>query len=211
MKQITCALLMLVCVTGCDLKMQIDTDGLLGNVDLPHQSIRPDVNYPKYERELPTVNLEQVFRQKNWIGSEREGSCVHATMIMLFRWQGRVDLAAKWRKTYENGEWPEGLAAKFDKEGVRYAYTSAANDVHFLEWACHSRRGCGVTVNGGSHMVMLVHLDNERAGIIDNNHPNEVKWVARRTFLSEWFNSNSWAVTPVYIPPPPLPYKEQNQ
>ena len=25
-------------------------------------------------------------------------------------------------------------------------------------------------------------------------------------FLAEWFNSNSWAVTPVYAPAPPLPY-----
>lgn len=200
-------LLLLMCMLGCDTGITVDLGNGFG-ITPSSTPVRPDHAYPEYEREYPTVNLEQAFRQGNWIGSQGEGSCVHATMIMLFRWQGREDLATRWRETYENGEWYDGLASKFDKEGVRYAYTWNRNDVRFLEWACMTRRGCGVTVRGGAHMVMLVHLDQERAGILDNNNIQEIKWVPRQTFLSEWYSSNSWAVTPVYTPPPPLPCKD---
>ena len=196
MKRILCVIF-LVCLSGCDLQLQIDCPGITPS--------RPEIKYPEFKREFPTVNLEQAFRQSNWVGSEGEGSCVHASMISLFHFQGRHDLAEKWVRTYENGEWPEGLAAKFDKQGVRYAYTSGRNDVPFLEWACQTRRGCGVTVKGGKHMICLVHLDDKWAGLLDCNKVNEIRWVSRKTFLNEWFNSNSWAVTPVYSPPPPRP------
>jgi hypothetical protein len=207
MKRFLCALL-LVCMLGCDGEIRIDLGDSLNLPTTPSIPERPERNYPDYEPERPTVNLEVALRQGNWLGSQGEGSCVHATMIMLFRWQGRDDLAEVWRTSYENGEWHEGLAAKFEKERVRYAYTWKENDVQFLEWACKTRRGCGVTVRGGAHMVMLVHLDAKQAGILDNNSVNQIKWVPRETFLSEWYNSNSWAVTPVYTPPPPLPSKE---
>jgi hypothetical protein len=92
---------------------------------------------------------------------------------------------------------------------VRYAYTTGENDLSFLEWAVNTRRGCGVTVKGGAHMVLLVHLDAKRAGILDNNFPKEIRWVPRETFLAEWYASQSWAVTPVYVPPPPLPCSEE--
>jgi hypothetical protein len=132
-------------------------------------------------------------------------------MVMLFRLQGQYDLADKWRRTYADGEWTGGtsLAAHFETEGVRYAYTTGKKDLSFLEWAVATRRGCGVTVKGGAHMVLLVHLDAERAGILDNNFPDEIKWVPRETFLAEWYASQSWAVTPVYVPPPPLPCSEE--
>ena len=42
-------------------------------------------------------------------------------MISLFRWQYRLKTADYWRRTYGDGEWPEDLAAKFNKEGIRYA------------------------------------------------------------------------------------------
>ena len=115
-------------------------------------------------------------------------------------------MADRWRWTYGNGEWAEGLADKMDRENIRFAYTVGRNDVSFLEWACRTRRGCGVTVLGGRHMVCLVHFDEKWAGILDNNDPCQITWVPRRTFLAEWFNSNSWAVAPIYTPASPLPY-----
>ncbi|MHB9044397.1 MAG: hypothetical protein ACYC35_00505 [Pirellulales bacterium] len=161
-------------------------------------------NPPAAKTEYPAVNLPVSLRQSNWLGSKSEGSCVHATMITLLRWQGRYNTADNWRRNQGNGEWPEDLAAKFDKAGVRYAYTTQG-DPEFLEWACLTRRGCGVTVMGGKHMVALVHFDAEWAGILDNNDINKITWVPRDTFVTEWQNSNGWAVTPVYTPAPPLP------
>ena len=163
--------------------------------------------------ERPVVNLPTELREENWLGPRGEGSCVHATMVMLLRWQQETSLAAHWRRTYGDGEyadstWSEqhNLANRLDQENVRYAYT-IDGDVDFLEWALKTRRGCGVTVLGGRHMVALVHFDGQWAGLLDNNAPEKIVWVSRGKFLAEWKNSNGWAVTPVYTPAPPMPEK----
>ena len=187
--------LLLIVVAGCDgIELRLDNEPV------------DDRPVPTTPTEYPTVNLPVALREANWRGNEGEGSCVHASMISLFRWQGRNATADRWRRTYGNGEWAAGLADKMDREGVRFAYTVGRNDMGFLEWACRTRRGAGVTVLGGRHMVCLVHLGETHAGLLDNNSVTRIKWVPRRTFLAEWRNSNSWGVCPVYAPAPPLPY-----
>jgi hypothetical protein len=153
-----------------------------------------------YPPELPTVNIPLALREQNWGG----GSCVWASTIPLLRWQGRYDLADEVRKTYSGGEYPEDHNAKMDKLGIKYAYTTKG-DVGFLEWALRTRRGAGVTVMGGAHMVDLVALDNKYACLLDNNHIDKFLWIPRETFLAEWKSSYGWAVTPVYSPTAPLP------
>ena len=156
------------------------------------------------KKERPTVNLPAVLRQSNWRGPQGQGSCVHATMISLFRWQYRLKTADHWRQTYGDGEQPEDLAAKFNEEGIRYAYVTNG-DVRFLEWACSTRRGCGITVMGGAHMVALVYLDDKWAAILDNNNVENFIWVPRETLIAEWKASYGWAGTPIYTPAAPLP------
>jgi hypothetical protein len=153
--------------------------------------------------ERPVVNIPLPLRQSNWIGNG-EGSCVHATMISLFRWQQRYHTADYWRKHYGAGEMPNGLSKKFEQNGIRYAYVTNG-DVKFLEWACSTRRGCGITVQGGAHMVALVHLDDKWAAILDNNDTSKFTWIPRETLIAEWQASYGWAVTPVYTPIAPLP------
>lgn len=154
--------------------------------------------------ERPVVNPPAEARQSNWLGSENEGSCVHATTITLLRWQGRYKTAEYWRRTYGNGERLTGLTAKFDREHIRYASTDNG-DARFLEWASRTRRGCGAVVGGGNHYVALVHFDSKWAAVLDNNSVGQYKWVPRETFLAEWRASGGWAATVVYTPAPPLP------
>jgi len=184
LKRILFALALLVAVAGCE----------------PHVTVPSN---PVTE-ERPVVNIPPALRQPNWIGNRQEGSCVHATMISLLRWQGRRNTADYWRQKYGSGEWPEDLAAKFDKEGIRYAYVTNG-DVRFLEWSCRTRRGCGITVMGGAHMVALVHLDEKWAALLDNNNVSKFTWVPRETLIAEWKASYGWAVTPIYTPAAPLP------
>jgi hypothetical protein len=92
----------------------------------------------------------------------------------------------------------------FDRAGVPYANTMKRNDVAFLEWACRTRRGAAVAVMGARHMVTIVHLDSEWAGILDNNFTHKITYVPRQEFLAEWFASGSWAITPVLPPPVPV-------
>ena len=155
-------------------------------------------------KEMPTVNVPTADRQSNWLGGQGQGSCVWATTISLLRWQGRSRTADWIRRNYGDGEYPEDLAAKFDREGIRYAYVTNG-DERFLAWACRTRRGCGITVMGGAHMVALVHLDAEWAAILDNNSVSKFKWVPRVTLIAEWKASHGWAVTPIYTPAAPLP------
>jgi hypothetical protein len=151
----------------------------------------------------PNIDLPHSIRQENWVGDQGEGSCVHATTVMLFRYQRQYELADYWKKSYQNGEtWP-GLIAKMERLKVKWAGTYNQKDVKFLEWAMRTRRGCMVTTQNAAHMILLVHLDKDRAGIIDNNDPGRVIWKSRSQFLAEWYASNSWALTPVYTPPPP--------
>jgi len=170
---------------------------LLAGCDLPRAAVTR-------KQERPTVNVPAAMRQSNWRGPRGQGSCVHATMISLFRWQYRLRAADYWRRAYGDGDYPEGLAAKFDHEGIRYAYVTNG-DVRFLEWACRTRRGCGITVMGGAHMVALVHLDDQWAALLDNNNVERFIWVPRETLLAEWKASYGWAVTPIYTPAAPLP------
>jgi hypothetical protein len=156
--------------------------------------------------ERPVVNIPKAARQSNWLGNQGEGSCVHATMISLFRWQGRYAMAERWKK-YGNGEGPTGLAAKFEANGIRFAETTTG-DVKFLEWSVRTRRGCGVTVRGGTHMVALIGLDAKNAYLLDNNRVDNFIVVPRETFLAEWRASFGWAVTILYCPAAPMPQGE---
>lgn len=151
--------------------------------------------------ERPVVNIPQAFRQANYLSS---GSCVHASLITLLKWQGQYDDAAKWRRDFGGGEWADGLAKKMESRGIRYAYVTNG-DASFLEWACKTRRGCGITVKSGAHMVTLVHLDKEWAAILDNNDVSKFTWIPRDKLIAEWKSSFGWAVTPIYTPAAPLP------
>jgi hypothetical protein len=128
-------------------------------------------------------------------------------LISLLRWQGRYNTADWVRQNCGGGEWPADMAKTLDGANVRYAYTTSG-DVKFLEWACRTRRGCGITIMGGAHMVALVHLDDKWAALLDNNNVAEYRWVPRESLLAEWRASDGWAITPVYTPAAPLPQYE---
>jgi len=188
-------LFVIMACSGCG---QFDTIMPVINTPLLASPVSPIVT------ERPTVNVPYGLRQENWPGRRREGSCTWATTISLLRWQGRYRTADWLRKNRGGGEWPEHMAEGLDSAGIRYAYTVDGN-VEFLEWACSTRRGCGITVQGGTHMVALVHLDSQWAAILDNNDIEKFIWVPRQALIAEWQASHGWAVTVLYTPCPPLP------
>lgn len=159
-----------------------------------------DFNIKPSIREVPVFNLPPPLREQNWGG----GSCVHASWVMLLRWQGHQEYADWWRRSYAGGETWYSFTETVEANGLRWAGTYEQYDVAFLEWAIRTRRGCMVTCMGGRHMVVLCHLDQEWAGILDNNDIGTIHWVPRDKFLKEWRESYSWAMTPVYTPAPPL-------
>lgn len=156
--------------------------------------------------EFPTVNPPYKYRQWNYVRSGPfNGSCCFASVITLLKWQGQHQLARSVYRRFHGGQVPWTLDTSLDKVGVRFASTWGHNDVGFLAWSVRTRRGAAVAINGGRHMVCLVHLDKNWAGLIDNNDPRKVRWRKTPDFLLEWKDAGSWAVTPVYTPLPPLP------
>ena len=152
------------------------------------------------QQEYPAVNLPEILRQKNWGG----GSCVHASLCSLLRWQNKPELAEWWRRQYAGGESSYGLMQKLDRAGVTYAATTEG-DIAFLDWACETRRGA-IIFYYPNHCVTLVHLDDEWAAILDNNRTGKYIWIPRDKFIQEWRGYGGVAGTLLYAPAPPLPY-----
>ena len=94
MKRLFVIALLLVTLAGCD-GVVIDLGGIKPLVPTP---ARPTRQYPKYKPQIPRINIERPLRQQNWVGREGEGSCTHATMIMILRHQGLEQAAAYWRQ-----------------------------------------------------------------------------------------------------------------
>ncbi|MFN6104879.1 MAG: hypothetical protein ACK5EA_10575 [Planctomycetaceae bacterium] len=154
---------------------------------------------------LRQLDLPERFRQANWLGPRRQGSCVHASIVHLLHGQGRHDLATWWREQHADGETPDSVARQLEAAGLRYAETRTG-EVRFLEWALRTRRGAAVVVQEGRHMVTLVGLDARSAHILDSNAPQEIQHWPRRQFLAEWQSSGGWALTILGVPSAPQPW-----
>lgn len=172
---------------------------VMGGTDF--QVIKKQVHGPAVV-EKPVVNLPLALRQQNWVryGS---GSCVIASMVSCLNWQGQYELADRMKANYGGGQHWESMVAALEAEGVVWAGTVGQGDVAFLEWAHRTRRGAIVTWSP-RHVVTIVHFDDTWAGILDNNATDRIKWIPRNEFVNEWKARGSWAMTPIYTPPPPL-------
>ena len=185
-----CLLLFIVLLAGCDAhKVGINVTG-------PDRAV-------SRTKEIPVVNLPPALRQSNWLGTRGEGSCAYAAMVSGLRWQGRPHTAERIRGRYGNGCSYPMMAAMLEREGVRYAYTTSG-DPAWLQWACDTRRGAAIVVQGGAHMVYCVHLDDRYAYCLDSNDTRSFLRYDRDQLLSEWRHSSGWAVTPIYGPAPPM-------
>ena len=184
-------LLVLATLVGLALLAALWSEGLLPAEDTADE---------RFAKEIPTVDLPRELREQNWGG----GSCVHASTVHLLRWQGHHELADWWRASYSGGEYSERLNRRLNAAGLKYAFT-VEGDTAFLEWALRTRRGAGITY-WPSHAVNLVHLDDQWAGLLDNNRVEQIIWIPRAEFLRRWRDYGGWAWTLVYNPPPPKPW-----
>ena len=95
MKRLLAVAFLSLVLTGCEVVIDLS---------------EPDMGSPPAAKtEYPTVNLPVSLRQSNWLGNQEEGSCVHATMISLLRWQGRYNTADYWRETKAMANGPKTL------------------------------------------------------------------------------------------------------
>lgn len=150
----------------------------------------------------PAVDLAPKFRQRNWTQGG-QGSCVHATTVMLLRWQGQYSIAESWKQAYGGGDNPIAHERKLKEVGLRYVMTDDG-DERLLDWAIATRRGCGVSWPS-RHFVALVGRDGDTAIILDNNRVGKYTYRPWSEFVSEWKSCGGWAVAFLYEVPPPVP------
>ena len=162
--------------------------------------------------EHPVVNLPKSLWQANW---SKGGSCVHASLVSLLRWQGECKLADRWRRTHSGGERWYTMAGEMDDGGIPYALHTSG-DPAFLEWAIATRRGAAIQIKNNPrsksyHMITLVDLTENYACILDNNDTRRVKWIDRDALVTNWQRSMGWAFTPVYSPAAPMPPQRREE
>ncbi len=162
--------------------------------------------------EVPVVNPAYQLRQRNWLGgpSGQEGSCVHASLASMLHWQNQFELAARWRATYNGGEWDTRLRERLQAASIPFVYTTKTN-IEFLDFAHNTRRGalmwwkpshcctfCG-WVKGNDGKIY--------AAILDNNATKQFEFVERNQLHRLWSGYGGFALTTLYDPPSPPIYK----
>lgn len=156
----------------------------------------------EYAAERPTVNLPYSLRQTNWVDPQtRSGSCWHASLKSVMNWQHQYKLKNWW--PYQGGEYAERGHRRLDAAGVKYTATTSGNE-GVLQWMLDTRRGAVITY-WPAHAVTCVHLDQQWAGLLDNNRTQQVIWIPRREFIPNWRGYGGWATTLLYSPAPPIP------
>ena len=150
-------------------------------------------------QDRPQIKIDPLDRQYIWVDPvTKEGSCVHACLVTLFRYQDHDDWAVYWRANYRGGMHNVTLVQYLEDNEIPYRNTFRENDVAFLEQAMSERIGTLATTSidtPADHMRLLVHLDACEAAIIDTRTSNSVVWMDREKFLETWFYSDSWATT----------------
>ena len=149
---------------------------------------------------VPYCDIPMEWRERNYDG----GSCVHASMETVLRWQGQFEMATWWRATYSEGEYASRMHERLDAAGLKFAFTQSRgpDGVAFLEKCCALRLCAAVNIPDG-HMQTIVGMDSNYCYIVDNNGSGEVKSMPRADFFRGW---TGWAVTVVGNAPPPDPF-----
>lgn len=203
-------------------------------------------NAPVRDGTRATADLPASQHQRNIGGRDGAGLCVYTSFWHAALWQAVSEVYGfrDWMSRYDGGSYPE----KFEKTLAQYCREKGipvpeyvqhtGGDEEVLRMALKTGRMvcvtyCGVDGPGryGSevigHMVNLVHLDDSRACILDNNFPGTFLWMSRVDFLCRWRGiqadgrafmargrggrtfpiGGGWAI--VLLAPPPSPYPDQ--
>jgi hypothetical protein len=169
------------------------------------------VRLPAPPREIPPANLPLELRQTNWLGSKREGSCVHASTMYVLRWNGQYELADAWRQKFGNGETGSGIMRKLTEAGVPF-YATANGDPRVLEYASETRRACIIWFFT-SHCVTFCGFSKDPYGkeyayLCDNNRVQQFIKIEKEVFIKRWqtqYDGFACCFLGTPLPPPLYP------
>lgn len=175
------------------------------------------VDGPVHEGVEVAIDLPSEQHVKNF-GAPDDGAglCVFASMDMAARWHHIAELTDIIHKLKKGGGWPEKVDRVLQEHAPNRKYIQyEGKDPNLMDAAMLVRSPCCVTYGYGpryngqtiAHMVILVHLDDKWAAIVDNNFPGTFEWMSRAEFLRRWVHPSGkgWAYTFLESPPPPIP------
>jgi hypothetical protein len=162
--------------------------------------------------------IPRALRQRNTGGSDGAGLCVIASQVTDGRYQQlAAAVEALWAeaKTRPGGYYPTKLKELMAEVAPEVPYKSyEGRETAWMEATLRSGIPIGVTYGTGrgydyqsiAHMVSLVHLDSEVAGVIDNNFPGYVAWMPLAEFRRRFTmpSGEGWAF---YLDVPSKPLK----
>lgn len=170
---------------------------------------RPDIPCPDGQcprdysawRDVAPMDLPIELRCENYAG----GSCSHAALISVLRWQGLDAIADQWRKTYAGAAGVTDLARHAETLKLRYAYTTRGDEA-FLQWASDTRRGAAIHYFPNHAITFCGYDASGQAVLLDNNRVQSYIRVPKGEFVRAWKSYGGCALTVVYQPPPPKPW-----
>lgn len=164
---------------------------------------------------------------KNSSGRDGMGLCVFASVNHSAYWQHVAALQdfLQWMRRRSGGGYPRKVDQMIEEickeKGVpKPDYIQIeGGDLEILKLACKNGLMPAVTYSfspsgryGGrriSHMVSLVHADDQHFVILDNNFPDNYEWMSPQEFQKTYTGGRSgWSVILLH-PGPPLPPKNQ--
>lgn len=170
--------------------------------------------------EVPVANIPKEMRIRNWASTRPDkygqGSCVHASTIHVFKWQGEEKLAEYWRNKYSGGETSVSITRYLKSEGIPYVSTlneetyECSGDPAFLQWVSDTRRAATIWWKP-SHACTFVGFVEIKgvphAAVLDNNYPERIEYHEAKKFITEWRKFGGFALA-ITQPPPraPLPW-----
>jgi hypothetical protein len=180
---------------------------LLAGCQEPTVQVR---SLPCPSAEQPPANLPAALHQRNKLGPQGQGSCVHASLVSHLRWCNQAQLAARWWSTYGDGEFDSRLRARLDAANVDYVYTLRA-DPRFLDWCSGTRRGC-ILWWKPSHCCTFMGWvkqanGREYAAILDNNSPGRFELTEREQFIRLWAGYGGFGLSVCDPPASSLTYR----
>lgn len=171
--------------------------------------------------------LPEEFHLTNRGGSDGLGLCVFCSIQHCAVWASVPELEDMfpWMWNKPGGGYPSKvdkmIAQKCKEIGKPVpAYVQIeGQDLTPIRLACKTGRMVGVTYGISptgryrgqriSHMVNVVHADDEWFGVLDNNYPKSVEWMTEAEFKRSYYRGGSgsgWAFILLEPGPPPPPY-----
>jgi hypothetical protein len=170
----------------------------------------------------PMVDLVTLkYVDKNF-GSRIDGAgmCVYNSFrgCMVSQYRGEVDDYARWlADRFPGGGYPTRVTeytnayTKAKNIQIDYVQVVGPESVQAIKTALLDGRAVAVTDSGDPsfyggpvpHMTNIVYLDDEWAGIVDNNRPTFVEWVRASTWLKRHTHfDQGWCI--IYLDRPQL-------